>query len=386
MLNNETKKLHIAMIGQKHVPSREGGVEVVVWELSKRLCDMGYNVDCFNRAGYQTTTQKYVSVANKPGKYYKNIRMITVPTFRKSGLNATVYTLLATIRACFGGYDAIHFHAEGPCLLIWLPKLFGIKCVATIHGLDWQRAKWGGFATKVLKHGERNAALYADEIIVLSKNVQSYFWQKYGRTTHYIPNGINKPDTKQLSEITEELGIQPDGYIMSLSRIVPEKGIHYLLDAFKQVKTDKRLIIVGGDGSSRDYMNQMRAKAAEDPRVVMTGFKDGLYLEELLSNTYLYVLPSDIEGMAVSLLEAMSYGNACLVSDIDENIEVTGTDGQHALTFQKSNVDDLRDKLQYLINHPEVVEEQQKTAQDYICSRYSWDTMTKENEKLYART
>lgn len=383
MKRRNNAQLHIALIGQKHVPSREGGVEVVVWELAQRLRDMGYDVDCYNRAGYNLTSKDYDRIPGKPGVYRDGIRIITIPTPRTSGINALIYAILATIRAMFGHYDVIHFHAEGPCLMLWLPHLFGIRCVATIHGLDWQRAKWGGLATRTILFGERMAAHYADEIIVLSRNVQQYFQETYGRETHYIANGINRPRILAPQLITEQYGLHGRDYVMTLSRIVPEKGIHYLIEAWKGVRTDKRLVIVGGPGGAGSYYEEMQALAAEDPRIIMTGFKTGPILEELLSNMYLYALPSDLEGMAISLLEAMSYGQACLVSDIDENTEVTGTDGVHACTFRKGDIADLQEQLQDLLDHEDKVLAQRATAQDYICGKYSWDAMTQENAALY---
>lgn len=383
MKRSKNGQLHIALIGHKHVPSREGGVEVVVWELAQRLRDAGYEVDCYNRSGYRLSSKDYDRIPGRPGVYRDNIRIITVPTVKKSGINAFIYTMLATIRAMFGHYDVIHFHAEGPCLMLWLPKMFGIRCIVTIHGLDWQRAKWGGFATRVILLGERIAARHADEVIVLSRNVQQYFLERYGRTTHYIPNGISRPQRRAPQEITQQYGLQGNDYIMTLSRIVPEKGIHYLIEAFKGVQTDKRLVIVGGAGGAWEYYHEIERMAAEDPRIIMAGFCTGQRLEELLSNMYLFALPSDLEGMSISLLEAMSYGQACLVSDIEENTEVTGTDGAHAVTFHKGDVEDLRRVLQDLVDHEDKVIAQRETAQDYICDKYSWDRMTEANAALY---
>ena len=161
---NKKSATRIAMIGQKHVPSREGGVEIVVWELARRLRDRGYLVECYNRSGYHLHAKDYEKIKGMPGHYYSGIRILTIPTFRSSKLNAIVYSTLATIRALFGHYDVIHYHAEGPCLMLWLPKLFGIPVVATIHGLDWQRAKWGKLASRMLKAGERTAAKHADAL------------------------------------------------------------------------------------------------------------------------------------------------------------------------------------------------------------------------------
>lgn len=377
---NSMKKKHIAMIGQKHVPSREGGVEVVVWELATRLRDAGYDVDCYNRSGYHLSARNYKKIPGKKGVYLDGIRIIIVPTVQNGKLNAIVYSALATVRALFGHYDVIHFHAEGPCLMLWLPKLFGIRVVATIHGLDWQRAKWGNFASRMIKAGERTAARHADEVIVLSKDVQDYFLKEYGRKTWYIPNGIARPVHRPARLITEKYGLCGNDYIFTLSRIVPEKGIHYLIEAYRNIDTDKKLVIAGGSGNAQEYWEQIHEMASQDSRIILTDFVDGQLLEEICSNAYLYVLPSDVEGMSVSLLEAMSYGNCCLVSDIPENTEVVES---HAEKFEHGSVADLQSKLEVLLRHPEIVKKYKDGTADYICGKYSWDKMTIAMRDIY---
>ena len=373
------KSLKIAMIGHKRIPSREGGVEIVVDELSTRYVKLGHRVDAYNRCGTHVSGKKFDEAR---GKSYKGVRLIQIPTFKNSTLNAPVYSVLATFRALFGRYDVIHYHAEGPCMMLWLPKLFGKHVVATIHGLDWQRSKWEGLAVRVLKFGEKMAAKYADDVIVLSKNVQEYFRKNYGRETVFIPNGVNRPTLRKADMIRSQYGLEKDSYILFLARIVPEKGLHYLIEAYQQVETDKRLVIAGGVSHSREYMEQIHAMAAKDSRILMTDFVQGQVLEELCSNAYLFVLPSDVEGMAVSLLEAMSYGNCCLVSDIKENTEVVET---HAVTFRKGDISDLREKLKELLEDQKYVDNIKLGSMDFICSKYDWDCVVKETLNLYYR-
>ena len=373
------KPLKIAMIGHKRIPSREGGVEIVVDELSTRLVKLGCRVDAYNRYGYHVSGKEF---DEKRDKYYNGVRIYTIPTPSSSSLNAIVYSFLATIRALFGGYDVIHFHAEGPCTMLWIPKMFGIRVVATIHGLDWQRAKWGNLATRVLKTGEKIAVRCADEIIVLSEGMQEYFKKEYGRDTSYIPNGISRPEKKEIHLIGEKYGLKKRGYILFLARIVPEKGLHYLIEAYKQIDTDIRLVIAGGSSHSHEYVEQISAMAAEDPRILMTGFVQGEILEELYSNAYCFVLPSDVEGMAISLLEALSYGNCCLVSDIEENLE---TVQDKACVFRKGDVADLRDKLKELLDNGDRVARYREESADYVCSRFRWDDVTMQTLRLYQK-
>ena len=217
----------------------------------------------------------------------------------------------------------VHIHAEGPAFFCWIPKLFGKRVISTIHGLDWAREKWKfGVGSKFIRQGEKNAVKYADEIIVLSKDVQKYFLETYGRETHFIPNGVNRPEVREAKLITDHFGLEKDSYILFLGRLVPEKGIRYLVEAFKNVKTDKKLVIAGGSSDTDSFMEELKDLAKGDDRILFTGFVQGVMLDELYSNAYIYTLPSDLEGMPLSLLEAMSYGNCCLVSDIPECTEV----------------------------------------------------------------
>ena len=291
-------------------------------------------------------------------------------------------SFFAALEAALGKYDVVHFHAEGPCAMIWLPKLFGKRCVATIHGIDWARSKWKGFAKEYIKFGERMAVKYADEIIVLSKGVQEYFQNEYNRKTVYIPNGVNKPEIKPADLIAKEYGLRKNLFILFLARLVPEKGLQYLIEAFKHIQTEKKLVIAGGSSDSDDFMKQVQNMAAGDSRIIFTGFVQGQMLDELYSNAYIYCLPSDLEGMPLSLLEAMSYGNCCLTSDIAECAEVVE---DKAALFQKGNVASLQEKLDELCQHPERVNQYKKGAADFICNKYSWDDVVKRTLEVYQR-
>lgn len=374
--------MKIAMIGHKRIPSREGGVEVVVEELAVRMAQRGIKVEVYNRKGHHVA-DKSIYDGKEKLKEYKGVRILTIPTINRKSLDALLYSFLGTIRALFGKYDVIHYHAEGSCVMLFLPHILGIKTVATIHGLDWQRAKWGGFATKYLKMGEKIAAKYADEVIVLSKNVQQYFKDTYGRDTNYIPNGVNAAKPVKPDLIKENYGLEKNSYFLFLARIVPEKGVHYLLEAFLKTDTDKKLVIAGGSSHSNGYMERIQKMAEQDERVILTGFVQGKILEELFSNCLVYVLPSDIEGMPLSLLEAMSYGCDCLVSDIDENMEVVGECGRH---FEKSNVESLKRELQKIVEEDKcrVVPRQLEFSEE-VRKRFDWDNIAEEHLKLYKK-
>lgn len=375
-MKNESS-LRIAMLGHKRIPSREGGVEIVVEELSTRMVKKGHKVTCFNRKGHHTGGKDFDS---KKLSEYKGIKLKNVLTIDKKGLSAVSSSVSASIRSAFGKYDVVHIHAEGPSFMCWLPKFFRKKVVVTIHGLDHRRAKWGKFASRYIMQGERNAVRFADEIIVLSKGVQQYFKDTYNRNTVLIPNGVTKPNLREPQLIKEKFGLEKDSYILYLGRLVPEKGIKYLLQAFKDVKTDKKLVIAGGSSDTDAFMNELKEMGKGDDRIIFTGFVQGQILEELYSNAYIYTLPSDLEGMPLSLLEAMSYGNCCLTSDISECADVVE---DKAVTFEKSNVQDLREKLQKLCDTPSMVADYKNNASQFICNKYNWDDVVEQTLDLY---
>ena len=372
------RKLKIGMFGHKRVPSREGGIEIVVEELAKRMVRAGHQVTCYNRSGHHVSGAEYdVEMKSE----YEGIHLKKVPTIEKKGLAAVTSSFFAALYCAFGKYDVIHVHAEGPAVFCWLPKLLGKKVVCTIHGIDWQREKWkSGFGSKYIKLGEKMAVKHADEIIVLSKDVQRYFKNTYGRNTIFLPNGVTRPDIRNARLITEKFGLEKDSYILYLGRIVPEKGEHYLIEAFQKVTTGKKLVIAGGTSDTDEYMKKLKALATKDDRILFTGFVQGQMLEELYSNAYVYVLPSDLEGMPLSLLEAMSYGNCCLTSDISECAEVIGHQG---VTFTKGDINDLQKKLQGLCDNKMAVQNNKERAADYICRKYNWDAIVEQTLYLY---
>lgn len=370
--------MKIAMFGHKRIPSREGGVEIVVEELSSRMVAMGHQVTCYNRSGHHVSGREFdTQQCNR----YKGVSLKQVPTLDKKGLAAVTSSFFAALACAFSNADVVHIHAEGPAFMCWLPKMFGKRVIVTVHGLDWQREKWKrGLGVKYIRAGERMAARWADEIIVLSCGAQRYFRDTYGRETVFIPNGVTKPEILPAEDIAEQYGLKKDEYILFLGRLVPEKGIHYLIDAFKHVRTNRKLVIAGGASDTDAYVQQLHRQSGGDERIIFTGFVQGRILSELYSNAYLYVLPSELEGMPLSLLEAMSYGNCCLTSDIEECAAVIADAG---VTFEKRNVRDFTMKLQELCDSPGCVVLYKQRAAEHVLRRYIWDTVASKTLELY---
>lgn len=370
--------MRIAMFGQKRIPSREGGIEVVVEELCKRMVLRGHKVTCYNRRGHHVSGAEF---DGKVGAEYEGIRLKFVMTIETKGLAAVTSSFFAALRCAMGKYDVVHVHAEGPAAFCWIPKLFGKRIIFTVHGLDWTSAKWqDGFGKKYIRFGEKMGVKFANEIIVLSKNIQKYFQDTYNRETRLIPNGVNRPEYRETSVITEKHGLEKDEYILFLGRLVPGKGVPYLIEAFRDVHTNKKLVIAGGSSDSDRFVEELHELAKKDDRIQFTGFVQGRELEELYSNAYIYALPSDLEGMPLSLLEAMSFGNCCLVSDIPECADVVEDKG---VIFEKGNVKDLREKLQWLCDDASVVGQYKKEAADFICKKYNWDEVCEQTLALY---
>ncbi len=367
--------MKIAMIGQKVVPSREGGIEVVVTELAPLLVQMGHQVDCYNRYSKGDPITKKVSD-------YKGVRLFRVTTPKSSSLNAIVYAFLACMRALFKKYDIIHFHAEGPAFMTFFTHLFKIKSVVTVHGLDWQRPKWQGFAKKFLHFSEKTLVKYADQIIVLTKHNQDYFLNTYQRKTVCIGNGVTLSPPLPPTKIKEQFSLQKEGHYLYLGRIERGKGIHYLIRAFKNLKTTKKLVIAGRIDENDAYLSELRALIQGDKNILFTDFVQGARMQELYSNAFAFVLPSDSEGMPISVLEALSFGTRCILSDVEGNRE---TAQSHALYFEKGNEKDLEFVLRHAENTP-YLECQKSASIAYVKDCFTWQSVAEKTVCVYENT
>ena len=350
---------------------------MVVTELARRMAALGHDVTCYDRSGSDVMTG---GAAANHERVVDGVRVVPVKTIDKKGLAALTSSYFATKQVIKDRPDVVHYHAEGPCVPLPSARRAGIPTVATIHGLDWQRAKWGKLASTYIKMGEKAAATKADALVVLSRSAQDYFREAYGRDSTLIPNGVEPKLTRPADYIKRVWGLDEGSYILYLGRLVPEKRPELLLEAFGQLDTDKRLVIAGGGSDTSEFERSLRAAADGDSRVLFTGFVTGDALTELYANAFAYVLPSDVEGLPLSLLEAMDFGRCCVTSDIPECADVLHGNG---VTFEKGDVSSLVGALDGLIKDPDRALRLGRAAKQHVEKNYDWDRVVEQTLNLY---
>jgi glycosyltransferase involved in cell wall biosynthesis len=371
--------MRIAMVGQKGIPARYGGIERHVEELSVRLGEAGHEVLVYTREWF----------ASPQTKDMKGVQAIITPTIRTKHLDAIVHTFTSTLHSIRAGADIIHYHGVGPSLLSWLPRLLAprIKVVATFHCVDRYHQKWNSFAQLMLGLGERFACLFPHRTIAVSKILRAYCNDRFGRATVYVPNGIERPGGQGLGDekTLAKFGLDQDGYIVMVSRLVRHKGAHHLIEAYQELERQgrtqgKKCVIVGGSAFTDDYVDELLKQSEGDRNIVFTGYQSGRDLDALFANAYLVVHPSESEGLPIAVLEAMSYGKTVLASDIPENLEVTR---DHGVNFRNRDVRDLREKLDFLLQSPSFVTRQGEAAQEFVLRNYRWDDIAHAVDGVY---
>lgn len=360
--------MRVAYIGQKGLPATYGGVERHVEELAARVAAAGHHVCVYNRAHYN---------AEAPARY-RGVEVVTLPSFATKHLDAISHVAVCSAHALAHGADLVHYHAIGPALLSWTPRLRGAASVVTVHGRDWQRPKWGAFASFALRGGEWVAMHAPTETIVVSRSLADELAAKYGRPARYLPNGIML-DEGDDPAVLGELGVEPRRYVLFVSRLVPEKGAHYLIEAWRRLHTDLTLVMAGDSSFSSDYVRSLH-DACGDDRVVFPGYVYGRSLATLFRNAALFVLPSDVEGLPIVLLEALGYGTPVLASDIAPNREVVGELG---VTFAAGDVDDLQRKLEAALAELPRLRDQARAAAATVVRTYDWDVVAGQTIAVY---
>jgi len=369
--------MKIAFIGQKGIPAKSGGIEKHVEEVAVRMAKEGHEVFVYARNNY---TEKGL-------ENFQGVKLIHLPSISTKHLDAISHTFLATLHALFCKYDVVHYHGIGPTLLSFVPKFLkpSAKVVATFHCQDYYHQKWGMIARSVLKLGEFITCKIPDKTIAVSKSLALLAKEKYGTETILIPNGAKISYCQEVDAISA-WNLKDKKYILSQGRLIKHKGVHYLIEAFKQLEDTSRipnnfkLVIVGDGFHTDDYVRYLHTIAKGRENIIFTGTQTGEAMEQLFSHAYLFVQPSESEGMSLSLLEAMGHGLTPLVSDIKENLDVIEKEG---FSFVSKSVIDLRDRLAYLLSKPAEVEKIGKMAKKRIQDEFSWDSIAKKTIEVY---
>jgi glycosyltransferase involved in cell wall biosynthesis len=358
------------MLGMRGVPANYGGLETVAEEVGARMAQRGHHVTVYCRAHNAATTDPT----------YRGMRRVELPSFHRKHLDTPTHTALSSLHAVLHHSDVVHVFGVGNAA--WLPVLrfAGRGTVISVDGMDWRRRKWSRAVCMLLERSSQLAIRGYDACITDSREVARYYQEKYGRVPHYIAHGVD-PRLVTTRAALEALGLDDRGYVLFVGRITPEKGLHHLVEAFMGVETGKQLVIVGDGSDALPYWKSLQALAARDTRVRLAGPVYGEGIRELFAHAYLYVQPSEIEGTALALVEAMGYGNCVLVSNIAENLE---TVGQAGLSFDiRSPVDSLRSRLRDLLGAPDTVECHRQKSLEYARANYSWERVADDHERLY---
>lgn len=360
--------MRIAYIAVKGMP-KGGGIEKVTEEVGARMVLKGHKVIVYSSRDYGTTNG-----------FYKGMEIRTVPSINTKSLHKLSICYLATRDVMLNDRaDLVHVHAVGPSLFSFFPRRKGVPTVVQTHGMEWQRDKWGFIGKTFLKLANISVIHFPNVATAVSKVQNQYYKEQYGKEVIYIPNGVS-PVVNRDPEWLLTQGIKPGRYILFAARLVEEKGVHFLIKAFRTLDTDMQLVIAGDAAHAENYKSILKELACNDTRIIFTGFVTGPPMEELFSNAYLFCLPSTLEGLPIALLEAMNYGNCCVASDIPENLEAIETYG---FTFRNRDIDDLSRLLAELINKPGKVTEMRSAARDHVRRNYSWDSVTDQLEALY---
>lgn len=368
--------MKIAVIGAKGLPPKQGGIEHYCAEVYPRMVAQGHAVDLFARSSY--THSSWLESYD-----FQGVRVISLPSVDFRGVDAFVTSALGAIAATGKSYDIVHFHALGPSLFTCLPRITNAKIVVTCQGLDWQRAKWGNFSTRLIHTGEKAAVRFAHGMIVVSEALQKYFWQTYGKETVYIPNApASYGESDPNFVFGKQLGLQQGRYVVFLGRLVPEKRPDLLVDAFSALKpAGWKLVLAGGVSDTKSFTSNLLEKVANNRDIVFAGELRGTRLWEIVRGAGLFVLPSDLEGLPLAMLEAMQEGIPVLASDIPPHQQLIN--GGKGMLFEAGNLDSCINSLDWAINHPQQLAVMAKNAQKYVQVNYNWERITTENLKLY---
>ncbi|HET6625229.1 MAG TPA: glycosyltransferase family 4 protein [Nocardioidaceae bacterium] len=362
------------MIGQKGVPATYGGVEHHVEELGSRLAARGHQVDVFCRPSYGTPDDGF----------YRGMNLRTTRTIGTKHLDAIGHSLVSSFYSAARPPDIVHYHALGPVLTSPVVRaLSSSRVVVTVHGLDHERDKWGRGARLALGLGHWMSARVPHATVVVSRELQSHYAAEFGRECVYIPNGVDAPMLRSAYEISRRWGLRRGGFALFVGRLVPEKSPDLLIRAYRAVPGDLPLVIAGDSSFTDEYVSELRAEASGDPRVLLCGYVYGRALAELYSNAAVFVQPSRLEGMPLTLLEAASYGAPVVASDIPPHREIAGEQVAAMHLVPPNDERALADRIAEVLAHPEPA--RADALRRHVLGTFRWDTAAADLEALYQR-
>ncbi len=378
-----TQRLRIAMLGSRGVPASFGGIERHVEEIGSRLAARGHEVTVYCRPGYVP-----------PGlQEHEGMRLQVLPAVATKHLEALTHTGVSSLHAVARGYDIFHYHAVGPGMLSAIPRLTSPRgrTVLTVHGLDFDREKWGAVGRRVFGMSGWLSANVPDRTIVVAQNLNDYYRTRYGRPTTFIRNGVTLPDPTVLPapSILPDPTVRPadavrPGYVLFVGRLTPEKGPHLLVEAFRRLRQPGlRLAIVGGTSYTNDYVAQISAAAAADDRITCHGYVYGQDLVDLYRNAAVFAQPSTLEGMPLTILEAASHGLPIVASDIPVHLELLGQDAPGSRLFASGSVSELTAALERSLADPAAERRAALALKQRVATAYRWEDVVDELEQVY---
>jgi glycosyltransferase involved in cell wall biosynthesis len=363
--------MHIAFSVVKHFHVG-GGIERYTREVSTRLARKGHRVEVYSMRHYGPR------VTGPEG-----VRIVYVPCIAGRATEKLTAAAAAAV-ACAARRakpDIVHFHSVAAGAFAWLPNARGIPCVLQLHGIEWQRSRWKRFGRGVLKFLERCAIPQADALTGVSQALCDFYARRYAVSMTYIPGGADLKQPVPPKEMLR-LGLQPRKYVLFASRLVREKGAHYLIRAFRKLDPDCHLVMAGEAKGEGMYRRELHDLAGGDPRILFPGFVQGRLLDELFSHALVFAQPSESEGLSLALLEAMSYGNICIASDIPENVEALGGAG---VLFASRDAEDLAAKMRTVLCSADHERSLGNLARQRVAQHFSWERITDQLEAFYGQ-
>ena len=362
------KKMRIGVIGIRGLPANYGGFEVTAENIVKRLAQRGHEITIYCRG-----------FANGKPKELEGMRLIYLPSLELPHLSTPSHTTIAAMDAFFRKFDAVFAFNVGNALQVALLRLAGKKSVLFVDGLDWKRDKYGSFGKWFLRNCENLAAKVAGHVVVDALPAQEHYFKAHGTEAHFIPSGSDIIEQVDKTGILDKLGLESGNFVISIGRLTPEKRQHLIAEAFKQVRTDMKLVIVGGNPYDTEYIRKVETCVQGDDRIIYTGPIYGKEVDELYLKAAIFINASRIEGTSLSLLQAMGTGCALLVSDIPENHSAVHGE---LLEFETENFDDFVTKMQRIVDDKDLRQKLSQKAREIVENYYSWDAATDKFEKL----